>query len=64
GRHFSAEIAGHELSVAFGDSRSDIGHSVTLTVTAGDIFYTFRFAQAAPAGTEVKQDNNHKLVTK
>ena len=48
GTHFSASIVGNELSVAFPENTTADAHSVTLTVTAGDIFYTFRFLQEAP----------------
>ena len=47
GRHFSATVEGNELSVIFPENASKDAHSVTLTVTAGDIFYDFRFLQEA-----------------
>ena len=50
GRHFSATVEGNKLTVVFPENISKDAHSVTLTVTAGDIFYDFRFLQeAAPA---------------
>ena len=50
GRHFSATVEGNKLTVVFPENISTDAHSVTLTVTAGDIFYDFRFLQeAAPA---------------
>ena len=50
GRHFSATVEGNKLTVVFPENTSKDAHSVTLTVTAGDIFYDFRFLQeAAPA---------------
>ncbi len=52
GSHFSASITGNELAVAFAENQSADAHSVTLTVTAGDIFYTFRFLQAAPSNKD------------
>lgn len=47
GRHFSATVEGNKLTVVFPENISKDAHSVTLTVTAGDIFYDFRFLQEA-----------------
>lgn len=47
GRHFSATVEGNKLTVVFPENTSKDAHSVTLTVTAGDIFYDFRFLQEA-----------------
>ena len=47
GRHFSATVEGNKLTVVFSENTSTDAHSVTLTVTAGDIFYDFRFLQEA-----------------
>lgn len=47
GTHFSATVEGNKLTVVFPENTSKDAHSVTLTVTAGDIFYDFRFLQEA-----------------
>lgn len=42
---FKAEISGNKLRVAFGANETAEERPLQLTVTAGDIFYTFRFLQ-------------------
>ncbi len=44
---FKAEIVGNKLSVTFDSNGNDQARPLTLEVTAGDIFYTFRFEQSA-----------------
>ena len=45
--NFRAEIQGNKLSVHFKANESAQERSFSITVTAGDIFYTFNFEQAA-----------------
>jgi hypothetical protein len=44
---FKAEIVGHKLNVTFETNKEDDIRPLELTVTAGDIFYTFKFKQFA-----------------
>ena len=44
---FKAEILGRKLSVTFETNKDDDVRPLELTVTAGDIFYTFKFKQFA-----------------
>jgi hypothetical protein len=44
---FKAEISGNKLKVVFEDNDTKEERLLQLTVTAGDIFYTFRFKQFA-----------------
>lgn len=44
---FKAEIVGNKLSVTFDSNGNDQARPLTLEVTAGDIFYTFKFEQSA-----------------
>ena len=45
GENFRAEIHGNKLTVDFKANDSAQPRNTTITVTAGDIFYTFRFKQ-------------------
>ena len=47
GDTFRAEIHGNKLTVVFMTNENAQPRNTTLTVTAGDIFYTFRFKQSA-----------------
>ena len=42
---FKASVKGNQLIVTFEPNRSGAARHVVLTVTAGDIFYTFKFTQ-------------------
>ena len=42
---FKASVKGNQLVVTFEPNRSGAARHVVLTVTAGDIFYTFKFTQ-------------------
>jgi hypothetical protein len=42
---FSAEINGNKLKVSFEPNNTAKERPISLTVTAGDIFYTFKFKQ-------------------
>ena len=44
---FLAKIEGNKLTIDFKENDSDQKRSFSITVTAGDIFYTFNFEQAA-----------------
>lgn len=44
---FKAEMSGNKLKVVFKGNDTDIARALQLTVTAGDIFYTFKFRQFA-----------------
>ena len=44
---FKAEIVGNKLCVTFDSNENHQARPLKLTVTAGDIFYTFRFEQSA-----------------
>jgi hypothetical protein len=44
---FKAEIVGNKLSVTFDSNDNDQARDLKVDVTAGDIFYTFRFKQSA-----------------
>ena len=44
---FKAEIVGNKLSVTFDSNENSQARPLKLTVTAGDIFYTFTFKQSA-----------------
>ena len=44
---FSAEINGNQLKVVFEANETVETRALQLTVTAGDIFYTFKFIQSA-----------------
>ena len=44
---FKAEIVGNKLSVTFDSNENSQARPLKLAVTAGDIFYTFRFEQSA-----------------
>ena len=45
---FKAEIVGNKLSVTFDSNKDYNVRSLELSVTAGDIFYTFKFKQTPP----------------
>ena len=45
--NFSAKIQGNKLIIDFKENESDQKRCYSITVTAGDIFYTFYFEQAA-----------------
>ena len=42
---FKASVNGNQLVVTFEPNRSGAARHIVLTVTAGDIFYTFKFTQ-------------------
>ena len=42
---FKVSVKGNQLIVTFEPNRSGAARHVVLTVTAGDIFYTFKFTQ-------------------
>jgi hypothetical protein len=42
---FKANVKGNRLIVTFEPNRSGAARHIILTVTAGDIFYTFKFTQ-------------------
>ena len=42
---FKASVKGNQLIVTFEPNRSGAARHIVLTVTAGDIFYTFKFTQ-------------------
>lgn len=42
---FKASVKGNQLIVTFEPNRSGAARHIILTITAGDIFYTFRFSQ-------------------
>lgn len=44
---FKAEISGNKLKVVFETNEAEQERPLQLTVTAGDIFYTFKFKQVA-----------------
>ena len=44
---FKAEIVGNKLSVTFDSNENQQARPLKLSVTAGDIFYTFNFEQSA-----------------
>jgi hypothetical protein len=44
---FRAEVVGNKLTVSFEPNKKPTEQSLSLTVTAGDIFYTFKFKQFA-----------------
>ena len=44
---FKAEIVGNKLSVTFDSNGNDQVRPLKIDVTAGDIFYTFKFEQSA-----------------
>jgi len=44
---FKAEIVGNKLSVTFDSNENSQARPLKLSVTAGDIFYTFKFKQSA-----------------
>ena len=44
---FKAEMVGRKLNVTFETNKDDHVRPLELTVTAGDIFYTFKFKQFA-----------------
>ncbi len=48
---FKASVEGNQLTVTFGANDSGAAHRTVLTVTAGDIFYTFRFTQSSENGS-------------
>lgn len=43
---FRAEVVGNKLTVSFEPNKKPMEQSLSLTVTAGDIFYTFKFKQS------------------
>lgn len=45
--NFRAEILGNKLTVDFKANETSQIRNTAITVTAGDIFYTFRFKQSA-----------------
>ena len=47
GENFRAEIHGNKLSIEFKPNKTAQTTNTSITVTAGDIFYTFRFKQFA-----------------
>ena len=47
GENFRAEIHGNKLSIEFKPNKKAQATNTSITVTAGDIFYTFRFKQFA-----------------
>ena len=47
GENFCAEIHGNKLSIEFKPNKKAQATNTSITVTAGDIFYTFRFKQFA-----------------
>ena len=47
GENFRAEIHGNKLSIEFKPNKTAKTTNTSITVTAGDIFYTFRFKQFA-----------------
>lgn len=47
--NFRAEMQGNKLTIAFKENESAQERNFSITVTAGDIFYTFNFEQAANA---------------
>ena len=44
---FTVEIVGNKLIISFGPNKESWEQLLNLTVTAGDIFYTFNFRQLA-----------------
>lgn len=52
GEYFHAEIKDNNLTVAFKANDNSQTNEYTLTVTAGDIFYTFNFKQSASSVVE------------
>lgn len=44
---FKAEIVGNKLNVTFDSNENNQARPLKLEVTAGDIFYTFKFEQSA-----------------
>lgn len=46
GDYFRAEIHGNKLSIVFEPNEGAHTRNINITVTAGDIFYTFKFIQA------------------
>ena len=47
GKHFAAEIHGNKLTISFKPNTDSSVRNTSITVTAGDIFYTFNFKQFA-----------------
>ena len=47
---FKAEMSGNKLKVVFKANETAENRTLQLTVTAGDIFYTFKFKQLASNG--------------
>ena len=43
---FHAQLQGNRLSIVFEPYEGFHSRTITITVTAGDIFYTFKFIQA------------------
>ena len=50
---FKAEMSGNKLTVVFEANETAAARPLQLTVTAGDIFYTFKFMQLANEQHEV-----------
>ena len=46
-QNFRAEIHGNKLTIDFEANESSQTRNISITVTAGDIFYTFQFKQLA-----------------
>ena len=51
--YLHAEIHDNKMTVAFKANNSSQARNITIGVTAGDIFYTFRFRQYAHGSVEI-----------
>jgi len=60
---FKAEISGNKLKVVFEANKTAEERPLQLTVTAGDIFYTFKFIQLANKQHEVDLENPTATTT-
>ena len=47
GKHFAAEIHGNKLTISFEPNTDSSVRNTSITVTTGDVFYTFNFKQFA-----------------